>query len=68
MQNSAKEEKAIRPLLDVQKLASALGVPRSWVYSRTRIGGLPTIRVGKYVRFRLDDVLAHLDQESADGE
>ena len=44
-------------LLDVEGLASALKVPVSWVYEQSRTGKIPTVRVGKYVRFRLNDVL-----------
>jgi hypothetical protein len=44
-------------LLDVEGLASALKVPVSWVYEQSRTGKIPTVRIGKYVRFRLNDVL-----------
>jgi excisionase family DNA binding protein len=47
-------------LLTVEELASELKVPKSWIYARTRETGpgtLPRIRVGKYLRFRLDEVL-----------
>ena len=36
------------------QLAELLGVPRSWVYDRTRSSGpepIPHIKLGKYVRF-----------------
>lgn len=48
-------------LITVDELAEALRVPRSWVYSRTRVDGLPCVKVGKYRRFYLDDVLRHLE-------
>jgi hypothetical protein len=50
-------------LLGPAELATALGVKRSWVYSRTRLadcGGLPVIWVGKYPRFELGAVLSYL--------
>jgi predicted DNA-binding transcriptional regulator AlpA len=59
-----------RRLLDVPELAESLNVPKSWVYSRTRETGpdsIPRLKVGKYCRFVLDDVLAWLkNQESND--
>jgi excisionase family DNA binding protein len=50
-------------LLNVQELADALGCKPSWVYGKTRIneaGAIPMIRVGKYCRFQLSEVLAWL--------
>jgi excisionase family DNA binding protein len=44
-------------LLDPDELAERLKVPVSWVYEQSRLGKIPTIRIGRYVRFRLDEVL-----------
>ena len=52
---------AINRLLTVEELARYLAVPTSWIYQRTATGTIPHIRVGRYVRFRLDDVRAWLD-------
>jgi len=44
-------------------VAVLLHVPVSWVYGRTRkrsLGRLPGYRLGKYWRFREDEVLAWL--------
>jgi len=38
----------------VDKVAEHLGVPRSWIYDRTRKNGpevIPHVKLGKYVRF-----------------
>ena len=56
-----------RNLLSVDELAESLNVPKSWVYSRSRETGpsaMPKIKVGKYVRFELDRVLAWLKEQS----
>ena len=56
-------------LLSVDQLAENLNVPKSWVYSRTRETGpdaMPKIRVGKYRRFILADVLAWLKLKDQD--
>jgi len=40
-------------------------VPISWVYERTRRRGteqLPHMKIGKYLRFRKEDVLGWLDE------
>ena len=50
-------------LLSVKELAESLNVPKSWIYSRTRETGpnaMPRIKVGKYCRFVLNDVLEWL--------
>jgi excisionase family DNA binding protein len=44
-------------LLTPDELAERLKVPVSWVYEQSRVGKIPTIRIGKYVRFRLNEVL-----------
>ena len=51
-------------LLRVEDVASRLGVPKSWVYERTRRRGrdrLPHLKVGKYVRFRAEDINRYLE-------
>lgn len=55
-------------LLTVDELATSLSVPKSWVYSKSREKGLdamPKIKVGKYCRFVLDDVLEWLKSQEA---
>jgi excisionase family DNA binding protein len=52
------------PLMGVDQLAVHLGVPKGWIYDRTRIseemGGIPHFKIGKYVRFDLEAVLSWL--------
>ena len=46
--------------LTIEEMADTLKVPKSWVYSRTREtgpGSIPRVKVGKYLRFRLDEVI-----------
>jgi excisionase family DNA binding protein len=48
----------------VHEVAELLKVPVSWVYERTRRRGserLPHLKIGKYLRFRREDVLGWLD-------
>ena len=56
----------IESLLTVQELANRLNVPNSWVYQRARARGcrrLPSIKMGKYVRFEWTAVQAWLDDQ-----
>lgn len=50
------------PLLDVQAVAALLNVPVSWVYSSAEQGTLPSVKVGRYVRFVASDIAAWLEQ------
>ncbi len=47
-------------LLTVQEMAKRINVPESWIYQRTRLGqkAIPYVRIGKYVRFNPDEVMA----------
>ena len=47
-----------RELLDPDELAAKLKVPVSWVYEQSRHGNIPTHRLGRYIRFDLQEVLA----------
>jgi excisionase family DNA binding protein len=51
---------AFPALLTAKQLAEHLSVPETWVREQARIGALPSIKLGHYVRFRLDDVNRHI--------
>jgi excisionase family DNA binding protein len=51
-------------LLDPEELAERLNVPLSWVYESSRQGRIPTVRIGRYVRFKLSDVLKSKRKEN----
>jgi excisionase family DNA binding protein len=46
------------PLLDATGAAELLGVPRTWVLAQARADRIPHIRLGRYVRFDADELLA----------
>lgn len=53
-------------LLTVEEVAELLRVPVSWVYERTRsrtLSRIPGFRLGKYWRFREEDVLTWIEQQ-----
>jgi excisionase family DNA binding protein len=57
-------------LLSVEDVAELLKVPVSWVYERTRKRGLeriPGFRLGKYWRFRAEDIFAWLERQRSGG-
>lgn len=48
------------PLLDAAEMARLVNLPKSCVYEKARTGAIPSIRVGKHVRFNRSAVLAAL--------
>jgi excisionase family DNA binding protein len=51
----------VNGLVDAAVVAKQLGVPKSWVLESARSGAIPYIKLGRYVRFDLDDVAAWLE-------
>lgn len=54
------------PLIDVDGLSRALIVPKSWIYGKTRQNLIPCVKVGKYYRFYLSEVLTSLKDRQAE--
>jgi excisionase family DNA binding protein len=53
-------------LLDAKQLSKILNVPESWIRVKARTGGLPRLKLGHYVRFRLEDVTAYLSRATGE--
>ncbi len=47
-------------LVTVEEMAGYLQVPASWLYARTASNAIPHVRVGRYVRFNVSEVMAWL--------
>jgi excisionase family DNA binding protein len=45
-------------LLTAPQVAKILNVPESWVREQARLGELPSVKLGHYVRFRSDEMRA----------
>ena len=50
-------------LLMAAEVANMLSVPVSWVREHTRLGEIPHIRLGRYVRYRYEAVRAWLETQ-----
>jgi excisionase family DNA binding protein len=51
-------------LLTARELADRFGVPESWVREQTRLGNLPSFKLGHYVRFRAEEIERFLIQRA----
>ena len=49
------------PLLDADGAAELLNLPASWILAESRAERIPTVRLGRYVRYRRDDLIAWAD-------
>ncbi len=47
-------------LISIDEAAEFLKVEKTWIYSQTRQGKIPHFKVGKYVRFRKEELQAWL--------
>jgi excisionase family DNA binding protein len=54
-------------LLAVAEVAEFLGVSERWVRDATSDGRLPCVRLGAYRRYRRDEVLAYVAENSSQG-
>jgi excisionase family DNA binding protein len=67
-QNGEGRATPTNEILTVNEVAELLRVPVSWVYDRTRkrsADRLPGIRLGKYWRFRYDDIVDWLRRQKS---
>lgn len=57
---------AHRGLVSADAVASALDVSRHWVYRAVKQLGMPCHKVGRYIRFDLEDVLTWIREGGAE--
>lgn len=54
-------------LLTAAEIAEMLAVPERWVRDHTRSGRIPAVRLGRYVRYRREAVLAWVEAQERGG-
>ena len=54
-------------LLTAGEVAELLAVPQSWVREQTRAGQIPHVELGRYRRYRREDVLDWIDAQAKGG-
>ena len=53
--------------LTIDETAALIRVPKSWLYERTRTNTIPHLKLGKYLRFDRDELIAWARQLRRDG-
>lgn len=53
------------PLLTASQVAAHLGVPTSWVYDKSALGIIPSVKVGVYRRFRWSQIEEWIEEVNA---
>lgn len=54
-------------LLSAEEVAAMLSVPERWVREHTRGGLIPCVRLGRYVRYRREAVVAWIEEQEEGG-
>lgn len=55
------------PLLTAEDVAALLGVGTDWIYSETRAGRIPHVKLGRHRRYRRESIDAWLVELEAGG-
>lgn len=69
LRDKLRDELSSKNLLTVEELADRWRVPKSWVYSKTRIKGenaIPRIQIGKYIRFVPNEVDEWIERQNSE--
>jgi len=57
-----RSQQITEELLTPDELCKKLKVGKPWIYRQTRATAIPRVKCGKYLRFRLSDVLNFLEK------
>jgi excisionase family DNA binding protein len=71
-EQNPEERDALRPfaggpLLDAEEVGELLGVPKSWVWEQSRQGRIPTVRLGRYRRYRREAIERWIEEREDEG-
>jgi excisionase family DNA binding protein len=67
-EHSLERARDAENLLTAGELAERLNLAESWVRTEERAGRIPSFRLGRYVRFRLNDIQRSLAERKRQGE
>jgi excisionase family DNA binding protein len=56
------QERGDLQLLSVDEVCQQLGMGKSWVYRRLRSGEIPSVKLGRSIKVRRDELKAYLEQ------
>lgn len=61
------EQRAGVQLLSIPQLCQELGMGKSWLYRRLRSGEIPSVRLGRSIKVRRDELEEYLDRHHYPG-
>ena len=68
---TGEQQQHVRPqsgkgldLLSIPQLCQALGMGKSWVYARIKSGEIPSVKLGRNVKVRREDLEAYLQSQT----
>jgi excisionase family DNA binding protein len=61
-QRSRQEERRGVQLLSIPQLCQELGMGKSWIYRRLRSGEIPSVRLGRSIKVRRDELEQYLQR------
>jgi len=64
-QDAEGSQRQTKDLVTAPELAKLWGVPETWVRDQARMGRLPHVRLGHYVRFRPEEVERFLSRRAS---
>jgi excisionase family DNA binding protein len=57
-----EQQRAGVQLLSIPQLCQELGMGKSWIYRRLRSGEIPSVRLGRTIKVRRDELEQYLDR------
>ncbi len=61
LRSQEHEQRGGTQLLSISQLCKELGMGKSWIYRRLRSGEIPSIRLGRTIKVRRDELDQYLD-------
>ena len=56
-----------KKLIGVKEVSETTGLPASWIYSQAAAGRIPHLKLGKYLKFRPQEIAAWLETHRRGG-
>ena len=62
LRSQQEQQRGGMQLLSIPQLCQELGIGKSWLYRRLRSGEIPSVRLGRSIKVRRDELEQYLDR------